>query len=148
MNTIVIMGRATKDAEIKYSNGENQVAYGNYTLAVDRPYRKDKDTETDFIMCKVVGRSAEFAEKYITKGIKMVVRGRMQIDRYEDADGNKSSIAYVQVEQQEFAESKKSSESSNNTGNTPGTQSPSQNPSGDGFMNIPDGLDDEELPFN
>lgn len=148
MNSIVIMGRATKDAEIKYSNGENQVAYGSYTLAVDRPYRKDKDTETDFIMCKVVGRSAEFAEKYITKGIKMAVRGRMQIDRYEDADGNKRSIAYVQVEQQEFAESKKSSESSSNTSNISGTQSPSQNPSGDGFMNIPNGLNDEELPFN
>lgn len=146
MNSIVIMGRATKDAEIKYSNGENSVAYGNYTLAVDRPYRKDKDTEADFIMCKVVGKSAEFAEKYITKGIKMVVRGRMQIDRYEDADGNKRSIAYVQVEQQEFAESKKSSENSSDTSSAPGAAS-SQSSSGDGFMNIPDGID-EELPFN
>lgn len=146
MNSIVIMGRAVRDAEIKYSNRENSVAYGNYTLAVDRPYRKDKDTETDFIMCKVVGKSAEFAEKYITKGIKMVVRGRMQIDKYKDTDGNQKSITYVQVEQQEFAESKKSGEGSG-SGQAGGQQENRPGPNDDGFMNIPDGID-EELPFN
>lgn len=140
MNNIVIMGRATKDAEIKYSSGDNPVAYGNYTLAVDRPHRKDRNTETDFIICKVVGRSSEFAEKYITKGMKMVVRGRMQIDRYKDADGNNRSLAYVQVEQQEFAESKKYSQGSS-------SEQQAADRLNDGFMNIPDCID-EELPFN
>lgn len=141
MNNIVIMGRATKDAEIKYSSGDNPVAYGNYTLAVDRPHRKDRNTETDFIICKVVGRSAEFAEKYITKGMKMVVRGRMQIDRYKDADGNNRSLAYVQVEQQEFAESKKFG------GDGSSSEQQAADRLNDGFMNIPDCID-EELPFN
>ena len=74
--------------------------------AVDRPYKKDGDKETDFIMCRVVGKTAEFAEKYITKGVKMIVRGRMQIDNYTDKDGNKRQSAYIFVEQQEFAETK------------------------------------------
>lgn len=89
MNSIVIVGRAVRDAEVRYSTGEKSTAYGNYTLAVDRPYKKDGDKETDFIMCKVVGKNAEFAEKYIAKGVKMIVRGRMQIDNYTDKDGNK-----------------------------------------------------------
>lgn len=83
------MGRAVRDAEVRYSTGEKSTAFGNYTLAVDRPYKKDGDKETDFIMCKVVGKTAEFAEKYITKGVKMIVRGRMQIDNYTDRYGNK-----------------------------------------------------------
>lgn len=147
MNSIIIMGRATRDAEIKYSNGEKPVAYGSYTLAVDRPYRKDKEKETDFIVCKVVGRYAEFAEKYITTGTKMIIRGRMQIDKYEDSGGNKRSFAYVQVEQQEFAESKKAGEGSGSESSA-GQRDNSAKPDSDGFMNIPDGLEDEELPFN
>ena len=91
---------------MRYSTGEKSTAFGNYTLAVDRPYKKDGEKETDFIMCKVVGKTAEFAEKYITKGVKMIVRGRMQIDNYTDRYGNKRQSAYVFVEQQEFAESK------------------------------------------
>ena len=106
MNSIVIVGRAVRDAEVRYSTGEKSTAYGNYTLAVDRPYKKDGEKEADFIMCKVVGKTAEFAEKYITKGVKMIVRGRMQIDNYTDKDGNKRQSAYIFVEQQEFAESK------------------------------------------
>ena len=111
MNSIVIVGRAVRDAEVRYSTGEKSTAYGNYTLAVDRPYKKDGEKEADFIMCKVVGKTAEFAEKYITKGVKMIVRGRMQIDNYTDKDGNKRQSAYIFVEQQEFAESKASSDS-------------------------------------
>lgn len=146
MNSIIIVGRAVRDAEVRYSQGEKSTAFGNYTLAVDRPYKKDGEKETDFIMCKVVGKTAEFAEKYITKGVKMIVRGRMQIDNYTDKDGNKRQSAYVFVEQQEFAESKNASQQNNNVqagpshyGNMP-TYS-------DGFMNIPDGID-EQLPFN
>ena len=149
MNSIVIVGRAVRDAEVRYSTGEKSTAYGNYTLAVDRPYKKDGEKEADFIMCKVVGKTAEFAEKYITKGVKMIVRGRMQIDNYTDKDGNKRQSAYIFVEQQEFAESKAASESSMGSYRQ-ASPSPSPAPSadiGDGFMNIPDGID-EELPFS
>ena len=149
MNSIVIVGRAVRDAEVRYSTGEKSTAFGNYTLAVDRPYKKDGEKETDFIMCKVVGKTAEFAEKYITKGVKMIVRGRMQIDNYTDKNGNKRQSAYIFVEQQEFAESKATSDA--NMGNfRASAPTPAPAPvsdAGDGFMNIPDGID-EELPFN
>lgn len=146
MNSIVIVGRAVRDAEVRYSQGEKSTAFGNYTLAVDRPYKKDGDKETDFIMCKVVGKNAEFAEKYIAKGVKMIVRGRMQIDNYTDKDGNKRQSAYIFVEQQEFAESKNASQQNNNVQSGPSPYGAMPNDS-DGFMNIPDGID-EELPFN
>lgn len=146
MNSIVIVGRAVRDAEVRYSTGEKSTAYGNYTLAVDRPYKKDGDKETDFIMCKVVGKNAEFAEKYIAKGVKMIVRGRMQIDNYTDKDGNKRQSAYIFVDQQEFAESKNASQQNNNVQSGPSPYGAMPNDS-DGFMNIPDGID-EELPFN
>lgn len=146
MNSIVIVGRAVRDAEVRYSQGEKSTAFGNYTLAVDRPYKKDGDKETDFIMCKVVGKNAEFAEKYIAKGVKMIVRGRMQIDNYTDKDGNKRQSAYIFVDQQEFAESKNASQQNNNVQSGPSPYGAMPNDS-DGFMNIPDGID-EELPFN
>ena len=141
MNNISLMGRAVRDAEIRYSQGEKPVAYGSYTLAVDRPYRKDKEKETDFILCKVVGKSAEFAEKYIRQGTKMVVTGAMQIDNYTDKDGNKRQTAYVQIATQEFAESKNNQQTNNQ---------PAPAPSGDmGFMSIPDDIDDSDgLPFS
>lgn len=145
MNSIVIVGRAVRDAEVRYSTGEKSTAYGNYTLAVDRPYKKDGDKETDFIMCKVVGKTAEFAEKYIAKGVKMIVRGRMQIDNYTDKDGNKRQSAYIFVEQQEFAESKSASQQNNNVqaGQSPYGNMPIDS---DGFMNIPADIE-EEVPF-
>lgn len=146
MNSIVIVGRAVRDAEVRYSTGEKSTAYGNYTLAVDRPYKKDGDKETDFIMCKVVGKNAEFAEKYIAKGVKMIVRGRMQIDNYTDKDGNKRQSAYIFVEQQEFAESKNASQQNNNVQDGPSPYGAMPTDS-DGFMHIPAGID-EELPFN
>ena len=141
MNNISLMGRAVRDAEIRYSQGEKPVAYGSYTLAVDRPYRKDKEKETDFILCKVVGKSAEFAEKYIRQGTKMVVTGAMQIDNYTDKDGNKRQTAYVQIATQEFAESKNNQQTSNQP-------APAPAPSGDmDFMKIDADLD-EGLPFS
>lgn len=146
MNSIVIVGRAVRDAEVRYSQGEKSTAFGNYTLAVDRPYRKDGEKETDFIMCKVVGKNAEFAEKYIAKGVKMIVRGRMQIDNYTDKDGNKRQSAYIFIEQQEFAESKNASQQNNNVQSGPSPYGAMPTDS-DGFMHIPDGID-EELPFN
>ena len=138
MNTVILLGRITKDPEIRYSNGENATAFGSYTIAVDRPTAKGKDTITDFINCKVVGRPAEFAEKYLRKGMKIAVEGRIQVDNYKDKDGNNRSTTYVQVSSHEFCESKQ-----NNEAPVPQRITTSS----DGFMNIPDGID-EELPFN
>lgn len=139
MNNICLIGRLTKEPEIRYSSGENTFAYGNYTLAVDRPKRKDAEQVTDFLFCKVVGKNAEFAEKHLHKGMKIGVTGRMQVDNYKDQDGNNKSTTYVQVLNQEFCESKSSSVQQTTPEITP--------TNGDGFMNIPDGID-EELPFN
>ena len=136
MNTVILLGRITKDPEIRYSNGENAVAFGSYTIAVDRPVGKGKESITDFINCKVVGKPAEFAEKYLRKGMKIAIEGRIQVDSYKDKDGNNRSTTYVQVSSHEFCESKQSNDSA-----------PKKETNGDGFMNIPDGLE-EELPFN
>lgn len=142
MNHVTIIGRITKDPEIRYSNGEEPIAFGSYTIAVDRPVAKGKDAITDFINVKAVGRTAEFAEKYLRKGMKIAIEGRIQVDNYKDKDGNNRSTTYVQVSSHEFCESKQS--------DTPAPQKPVSartNTNGDGWMNIPDGID-EELPFN
>ena len=117
MNKSILIGRLTKDPEIKYSSGNDPIAYGNYTIAVDRPTKKDADKITDFIYCKVVGKTAEFAEKYLKKGIKIAVEGRIQCDQWEDAEGNKKSSTYLQVLQHEFCESKSADESTATTDN-------------------------------
>lgn len=134
MNSVVIIGRCTKDPEIRWSTGENTTAYGSYSLAVDRPVAKGREAITDFINCKVVGKPAEFAEKYLRKGMKIAIEGRIQVDNYKDQNGNNRSTTYVQVLSHEFCESKNSNAAE-------------QKPSGDGFMDIPDSLEDE-LPFN
>lgn len=137
MNHVTIIARLTKDPEIRYSNGENATAFGSYTLAVDRPTAKGKESITDFINCKVIGRPAEFADRYLRKGMKIAIEGRIQVDNYKDKDGNNRSTTYVQVSSHEFCESKQNNE-----------PAPERRASaGDGFMNIPDGID-EELPFN
>ena len=139
------MGRLTRDPEVRYSQGENALAIARYTLAVDRRFRRNNDGEqtADFIGCVAFGRSAEFAEKYFRQGLKVVVTGRIQTGSYTNKDGVKVYTTEVIVEEQEFAESKAAS---GNAGNS----APAGNPepsNGDGFMNIPDGID-EELPFN
>lgn len=134
MNKSILIGRVAKDPEIKYSSGADPVAYGSYTLAVDRPKKKDADKITDFIYCKVVGKTAEFAEKYLKKGIKIAVEGRIQVDQYEDKEGNKKSTTYVQVLQHEFCESK-SADSSDTA--------PADN---DDFVPLGD-EDNDDLPF-
>lgn len=136
MNNVILIGRTTKDPEIRYSTGNEPVAFGNYTLAVDRPSKKN-DNETDFIFCKVLGSQAEFAEKYLRKGMKIAVTGRIQVDNFTDKEGNKRSTTYVQVLNHEFCESKNTSDGNNR---------PEPTTNSDGFMNIPDGID-EELPF-
>lgn len=135
MNTVILLGRICKDPEIRYSNGENTVAFGSYSLAVDRPVGKGKESITDFINCKVVGKPAEFAEKYLRKGMKIAIEGRIQVDSYKDKDGNNRSTTYVQVSSHEFCESKQSTDSA-----------PKKETSGDIWMSVPDSLE-TELPF-
>ena len=137
------MGRITRDPEVRYSQGENAMAIARFTLAVDRRFRRD-DASTDFIGCVAFGRNAEFIEKYFRQGTKALITGRIQTGSYTNKDGQKVYTTDVVVEDQEFAESKNAQSES-------GFQSMSRpQPSaaiGDGFMNIPDGID-EELPFN
>ena len=146
MNKVILMGRLTRDPEIRYSAGENQTAVARYTLAVDRRFRRQGDEQTaDFINCVVFGRGAEFAENYLHQGTKIIAEGRIQTGSYTNRDGNKVYTTDVVVEDQEFAESKAASQANGNN-YTPARPEPSA-ASGDGFMNIPDGID-EELPFN
>ena len=137
MNKVILMGRLTRDPEVRYTSGENSLAIARYTLAVDRKIRKDGDATADFIPCVVFGRSAEFVEKYFRKGLKITIAGRIQTGSYTNRDGQKVSTTEVVVEEQEFAESKKSQ----------GYGMNGEGPAGDGFMNVPDGID-EELPFS
>lgn len=146
MNKVILMGRLTRDPEVRYSQGENPMAIARYTLAVDRRFSRNNDEQTaDFIGCVAFGRSGEFAEKYFRKGIKVLVTGRIQTGSYTNKDGVKVYTTDVVVEDQEFAESKNSS--SSQEGGFSGGSAPAPMAAGDGFMNIPDGID-EELPFN
>ncbi len=144
MNKVILIGRLTRDPEVRYSQGDNAMAIARYSLAVDRRFKRDGDEQTaDFINCVAFGKSGEFAEKYLHKGMKIAVVGRIQTGSFTNKDGQKVYTTDVVVEEQEFAESK-------NSGNGTGSyNTPSNNNvfSGDGFMNIPDGID-EELPFN
>ena len=144
MNKVILMGRLTRDPEVRYSAGDNAMAIARFSLAVDRRRRANgsSDEQTaDFINCVSFGRQAEFAEKYLRKGTKLLVTGRIQTGSYTNKDGVKVYTTDVVVEEQEFAESKSSSDNSGFSQSAPMPQS-----AGDGFMNIPDGID-EELPF-
>lgn len=146
MNKVILMGRLTRDPEVRYSQGEQSTAIARYTLAVDRRFRRDGDQQTaDFINCVAFGRQGEFAEKYLRKGIKIAITGRIQTGSYTNKDGQRVYTTDVVVEEQEFAESKAASES--NSGFAPSERPAPSSAAGDGFMNIPDGID-EELPFN
>ena len=147
MNKVILMGRLVRDPEVRYSAGENALAIARYTLAVDRRFKRDGEATADFISCVVFGKQAEFAEKYFRQGIRIVVSGRIQTGSYTNRDGVKVYTTDVVVEEQEFAESKAAASQNNNRGaSQPSTPQPSTAAS-DGFMNIPDGLEDE-LPFN
>lgn len=139
MNKVILMGRLTRDPEVRYSQGENSLAISRYTLAVDRKYKKAGEQDADFINCVAFGKTAEFAEKYLKQGIKIIVTGRIQTGSYTNKEGQKVYTTEVVIEEQEFAESKSAS-------NDSGRPLPSQ-AEGDGFMSIPEGID-EEFPFN
>ena len=149
MNKVILMGRLTRDPEVRYSAGENSMAIARYTLAVDRRFKRDGEATADFISCVAFGRAAEFAEKYFRQGIRIVVTGRIQTGSYTNRDGNKVYTTDVVVEEQEFAESKAVSD--NHVGQVASMGAPAPTPTeygiADGFMNIPDGID-EELPFS
>lgn len=145
MNKVILMGRLTRDPEVRYSQGENNMAIARYTLAVDRRFQKNSDQSADFISCVAFGRSAEFAEKYLKQGTKICITGRIQTGSYTNKDGVKVYTTDVVVEDQEFAESKNASQSGGGADFTSSRPTPSA-ASGDGFMSIPDGIEDE-LPF-
>ncbi len=154
MNSVVLMGRLTRDPEVRYSSGDNPLAIARYTLAVDRRFKRDGEPTADFIRCVAFGRSAEFAEKYFHQGIKIAVSGRIQTGSYQNRDGNTVYTTEVVVENQEFAESKAASDASRNAfQNSRPAPAPAPMPEpeieapDDDFMNIPEGID-EDLPFN
>ena len=152
MNKVILMGRLTRDPEVRYSQGENSTAIARYTLAVDRRFRRSNDGEqsADFIGCVAFGRSAEFAEKYFRQGLKVIVTGRIQTGSYTNKDGNRVYTTDVVVERHEFAESKRSGEGSSSGGgysggSTGGGRPAPSNAGPDGFGQMPGGID-EELP--
>ncbi len=158
MNKVILMGRLTRDPDVRYSAGENALAIARYTLAVDRRFNRNGEASADFINCVVFGRGAEFAEKYLRQGVKIAVTGRIQTGSYTNREGQKVYTTEVVVDDQEFAESKAASEgyasSRPQAGGYAGGRpadiapaAPAADPgAADGFMNIPDGID-EELPF-
>ena len=146
MNKVILMGRLTKDPDIRYSQGEKSTAVARFSLAVDRKFKQEGQPTADFINCLAFGKRAEFIEKYCCKGTKLVVEGSWQTGSYTNKDGQKVYTTDVVVENAEFAESK-SAASGNAGGFAPADRPAPSQAAGDGFMNIPDGID-EELPFN
>lgn len=138
MNKVIIIGRVVRDAEIRYSQGASSTCIARYTLAVDRKFKQEGQPTADFIKCIAFGKLGEFAEKYLHKGVKIAVTGRIQTGSYTNKDGQKVYTTDVVVEEQEFCESKSSNQSQGN--DRPQTSS-------DDFMSIPDGVEDG-LPFN
>ena len=140
MNKCTLIGRLTRDPEVRYTQGDNAMAIARYSLAVDRRFKRDGEPDADFINCVAFGKAGEFAEKYLKRGTKIAVVGRIQTGSYTNKDGQKVYTTDVVVEEQEFAESKNNGSSDNN-------QSAPANKNTD-FMNIPDNVEDEGLPFN
>ena len=138
MNKVILVGRLTRDPEIRYSQGEDSMAVGRYTIAINRRVKPDQEQTADFLRCIVFGRSAEFAEKYFRQGMRIAVSGRIQTGSYTNKDGVRVYTTEVVVEEQEFAESKADAE---------GRPFHESTTVADGFKNVPDGLD-EELPFH
>ena len=144
MNRVILVGRLTRDPEIRYSQGDNATCIGRISLAVDRRFKQEGQPTADFINCLAFGKRAEFLEKYCQKGTKLIVEGSWQTGSYTNKDGQKIYTNDCMIENCEFAESKNASGSNNGGGNAVPVQN---NGAGDGFMNIPDGIEDE-LPFS
>ena len=145
MNMLILCGRLVRDPEVRYSAGQRSMAVSKYTLAVERKgKKKEGEQSADFINCIAFDKSAEFSEKYFTKGLRVLISGRIQTGSYTNKDGYKVYTTDVIVEEQEFADGKNQIEKNNND---PGV-SPYGPMIGDGFMNIPEGIEDDGLPFN
>ena len=140
MNVVILMGRLTKDPEVRYGGGENATAICRYSLAVDRRFKREGQPDADFFECVCFGRSAEFAEKYLHKGTKMVIQGRLQNNNYQDSEGRMVYRTQVLVENQEFAESK-------SAGKTDHREERQAEAPDAGFLDVPDNIEGE-LPFN
>jgi len=168
MNKVILMGRLTRDPEVRYSQSGNQMAIARFSIAVDRRFKREGEPDADFFNCTAFGKQAEFVERYLHKGTKIVVCGRIQNDNYTNRDGQMVYSVRVMVDEIEFAESKNASGGSDGFGGNGGFEGnggfggnnysggnnygggynrPAPGGAGDGFMNIPDGID-EELPFN
>ena len=158
MNKVILMGRLTRDPEVRYSQGATSTAVARFSIAVDRRFKREGEPDADFFNCTAFGKQGEFVEKYLHKGTKVVLSGRVQNDNYTNKEGQQVYGTRIMVDEIEFAESKNAAGSgdngynggnygnnNNNYGGNRGQAAPSG--AGDGFMNIPDGID-EELPFN
>ena len=144
MNKAILMGRLTRDPEVRYSSGERSMAIARYTLAVDRGFKRGGDSNeqnADFIPCIAFDKAGEFAEKYFRQGMRVLISGRIQTGSYTNKEGQKVYTTEVIIDTQEFADSKGESTGGRN-------KKQETNVDADGFMNIPDGVDDEGLPFN
>lgn len=140
MNKCILVGRLTRDPEVRYSqNGQEQMAVARYTVAIDRPKKNGQDNGADFISCVAFGKRGEFAEKYLKQGMKIIVEGHIQTGSYTNQKGDKVYTTDVIVDATEFAESKRSDEA-------PRTAAPQED--ANGFMNIPDDLSTDGLPWN
>lgn len=146
MNKVMLMGRLTRDPEVRYSQGVNQTAIARFSLAVDRRIKREGQPTADFFNCTAFGKQAEFIERYLHKGTKILISGRVENEEYTNKDGQQVRSTKIMIEEIEFAESRSDG---NNAGNNAGNDQPAASGAGgsDGFMNIPDGID-EELPFN
>ena len=155
MNKIILMGRLTRDPEVRYSQGESQTAVARFTLAVDRRFKRQNEPEADFFSCTAFGRQGEFVEKYLRQGTKILLAGRVQNDNYTNKNGEKVYSVQIIAEEIEFAESKSAqggqaaipAQPSQAAGPAPAMPSPQDAAADDGFINIPNGIE-EELPFN
>ena len=160
MNKVILMGRLTRDPEVRYSQGASQTTVGRFSVAVDRRFKREGEPDADFFNCTCFGKQAEFVERYLHKGTKVVLCGRIQNDNYTNKDGQQVYSVRIMVDEIEFTESKNASGGGdggynnggfgggyNNGGFAGGGNAPAASGAGDGFMNIPDGID-EELPFN
>ena len=144
MNVWNGIGRLVRDVDVRYTSGDNAMCIARYTLAVDRRYKKDARQTADFIPCVAMGRNGEFAEKYFHKGMKVAVSGHIQTSSYTNRDGQKVYTTDVIIDSQEFVESKGASQQ---TQSQP-AQAKQSAPQDNDFMDVPDGLDNEELPFS
>lgn len=139
MNKVILMGRLTRDPEVRYSQGAEPLAIARYSLAVNRRFKRQGEQDTDFIPCVAFGKQSEFAEKYLSKGRMIAVSGRLQVRNWEDSNGNKRTTIEVVAEEQYFAERKKS--------NVENSRKRENDGIGEGFYPIDDEYEDDDLPF-